>query len=371
MRMMNKVITCCLIGITVLLSACTSNEGCTEEPLFPLGDYMSVASEKVELSSIFPHYRLIPLETNDASLIGGRGNKIIKRDSCFYIQSENTILCFNQEGRFLHRIAHQGNGPGEYAEIADFDVVPSSGGELEVWISGASGWQIYDAQSGDFVRRIQTDSYIHQFHYVNDRTLLVITSDDCIFHICDLDGNIRKSFYEKDLANSAHKFNQFFTYQGKVAYQLGDTQTAIVYDPEADDCFLQPILQPLENVLTPSISQDYYDRYGYLEQYDRLEESYTLLSTVRAVGSKGAFTWMAPNRDYLLMLLSSTGYQTFHFSSIKNDIIHTKDNRFLATLICCEGDADSVLLFQIPAEFIQEEGVNEEDNFWLLEVGLE
>ena len=103
--MMNKVITCCLIGITVLLSACTSNEGCTEEPLFPLGDYMSVASEKVELSSIFPHYRLIPLETNDASLIGGRGNKIIKRDSCFYIQSENTILCFNQEGHFLHRIA--------------------------------------------------------------------------------------------------------------------------------------------------------------------------------------------------------------------------------------------------------------------------
>ena len=247
---------------------------------------------------------------------------------------------------------------GQYTpNIEDLDIdFPADA----VWAGASTDHGFVQLSDGSVLDLLGYGAYISDLNSANARVAIRIMGP-----------NNKKIVYLQYLANSAHKFNQFFTYQGKVAYQLGDTQTAIVYDPEVDDCFLQPILQPLENVLTPSISQDYYDRYGYLEQYDRLEESYTLLSTVRAVGNKGAFTWMAPNRDYLLTLLSSTGYQTFHFSSIENDIIHTKDNRFLATLICCEGDTDSVLLFQIPAEFIQEEGVNEEDNFWLLEVELE
>ena len=367
---MNKLVTCCFISMAILLSACTSNGKYSKDALFPSGDYMSVSHKKVKLSSIFPQHRLIPLETNDASLIGGRGNKVIKRDSCFYVESNNAILCFDNNGRFLRRMAHQGSGPGEYAEITDFDVVPSPKGGAELWISSVSGLQIYNAASGDFMRKMNMNKSIHQFRYVNENTVLIITSDDYIFHVCDMSGHIRKDFYEKDLANSTHKFNQFFTYQGKVAYQLGDTQTAIVYDPETDDCDLQPILQPQQNVLTPDISRDYYDKYGYLEQYERLGNSYTQLSTIRAMGNDAIFTWIAPERNYLLTVFSSSGYKTVPFSAIENDLIPTSTNLFLATIIACESDPASTWLFQIPAEFIQQEGVNKEDNFWLLEVSL-
>lgn len=367
---MNKGITYCLIGIAILLSACTSNRKYAENALFPSGDYMLVSHEKVKLSSLFSQHRLIPLETNDSSLIGGRGNKIIKRDSCFYVESENAILCFNNQGKFLRRIAHQGSGPGEYAEIADFDVVPSPEGGQELWIASVSGLQVYNVISGDFLRKINVNNTIHQFRYVNENTLLTITSDDYIFHVCDLSGHIRKDFYEKDLANSTHKFNQFFSYQGKIAYQIGDTQTAIVYDPETDACDLQPILQPQENMLTPDISREYYDKYGYLEQYEQLGNTYTQLSTIRAIGHNAIFTWIAPERKYLLTTFNSSGYRTVPFSAIENDIIPTSSNLFLATIIACESDPASTWLFQIPAELIQQEGVSKEDNMWLLEIKL-
>ena len=159
---MNKGITYCLIGIAILLSACTSNRKYAENALFPSGDYMLVSHEKVKLSSLFSQHRLIPLETNDSSLIGGRGNKIIKRDSCFYVESDNAILCLDNNGKFLRRIAHQGSGPGEYAEIADFDVIPSPEGGQELWIASVSGLQVYNVISGDFLRKINVNNTIHQ-----------------------------------------------------------------------------------------------------------------------------------------------------------------------------------------------------------------
>ena len=98
-------------------------------------------------------------------------------------------------------------------------------------------------------------------------------------------------------------------------------------------------------------------------------KDYTLLSTVRMLDKGAAFVWMAPEKNYLLTLLSPSGCRTYPFSRIDNDVCATAGTRFLATLICCESDRKSVLLFQIPAESRSEDGLDE-DNFWLFEASL-
>ena len=84
------IISCCFVG-------CTQQDRTTTS-LFSMNDYNLLENQQtVKLSDIFKNYRTIALETNDSCLIGGRSNKIIKRNSTFYIQSQNSILRFDEE----------------------------------------------------------------------------------------------------------------------------------------------------------------------------------------------------------------------------------------------------------------------------------
>lgn len=352
-----------LLGILMMLLASCSTDHQLEKPLFNMKECTTPEKGEIKLSNLFKRYRLVPLETNDSSLIGGRGNKVIQRNSFFYIQSEHSIVCFDADGHFIHRLDKYGMGPEDYTDISDFDVVSAGEGGQELWIAGAGGIQIYDAANGKHRRKITFPTSIHQFKYVNDHTILIITPDEEVFHVCNADGSIRKSFMKKDLANSVHKSCQFFEWQGKIAYQWGDTQTAIVYNPQTDGCSVQPIVIPENCILTPEISRQYYEKYGYLEQYDQMTKDYTLLLAIRTSPHKAAFTWTASNEQRLFTLLSENQCQTYAFSNITNDIFTSPHNLFLATLIGCESDAPSRLLFIIPSQQIS----NEEDNFWLLE----
>ena len=351
--------------VSFVMTSCVESYN-NEKPLFNVNGYLDAKSGNIKLSDIFTNFRIVPLETNNYSIIGGRGNKIIQRDSLFFIQSDNSVLCFGSDGRFVYRFNKQGSGPHDYIYISDFDIVSSEIGKSELWISGPGGIQIYDAANRTHLRKIYLKEHVHQFKYVNKNTILLITTGEKMFQVCNNEGIIRKSFMDRDLANSVHKFCQFFKWDGNIAYQLGDTQTAIVYSIQKDELSLQPVLLPEKNVLTPYISSKYYNQYGYLKQYDKMTEDYTLLLDIRASIDKAILTWVSPRNNRLLTIISPTTYNTYCFSDIINDIFSSHDNLFLSTLTGCESDVPNRLLFKIPSQ--RQSG--EEDNFWLLEVDM-
>lgn len=360
--MIKLIFYCLILFLTISCSENKQHDDC----IFPVNEYLVPKGGKVKLSELFSRYRIIPLETNDSSLIGGRGNKIIQRDSLLYVHSGNSVLCFGADGHFIYKLDKHGSGPEDYADVSDFDIISPETGKRELWIAGSGGIQIYDATNGKHMRKIPLENPVLQFKYVNNNTVLLITAGDKIFHICNKDGSVRKSFIEKDLANSVHKFCQFFEWKGKVAYQYGDTQTAIVYDPQTDECSLNSVLLPDNKVLTPEISRSYYQQYGYLDQYDEMNKAYTLLLDIRTSSDKAALTWMSPGKQRLLTLISSGVCTTFSFSDITNDIVPSLGSLFLATLTGCESDTPYRLLFKMPSQ--RPEG--EEDNFWILEADL-
>ena len=148
--MKNLLLLC--MSLTLLFSC--SQRPTQEDALFNVKGYTVYHKGKVNLSSLFPKHRIIPLETNDSSLIEGRGNKVIQQDSLIYIQSKNVILCFHSDGRFMKRFDKKGKGPEDYIDISDFDVIDAGNGNRELWLSGTNGIKIYDAFSGEYLRNI-------------------------------------------------------------------------------------------------------------------------------------------------------------------------------------------------------------------------
>ena len=109
-----------LLLLLPLLFSCKEARQSNGRFLFKEADVEAYDSDK--FSEIVEKFDLIPLETRDDCLVG-RISTIKKRCGHYYISSLNTstLLVFNEKGKFVAKIGNQGQGPGEYPHIEDFD----------------------------------------------------------------------------------------------------------------------------------------------------------------------------------------------------------------------------------------------------------
>ena len=79
------------------------------------------ATVSIDLDNISTRMEIIPLETNDSSLISSV-SKIVHRNNRYYILDKemDRIVAFDDQGKFLNLINKKGNGPGEYTGLSDF-----------------------------------------------------------------------------------------------------------------------------------------------------------------------------------------------------------------------------------------------------------
>jgi hypothetical protein len=108
------------------------------------------------LSEFASRVEYIQLQTLENSLIGDEIRKIIKQRERIYIQTEESILSFDMDGKFLCKIDEKGRGPEEYPNIEDFDV--SSDNKSLMILSGLDHkLLLYDiSQTGFTFKKILT-----------------------------------------------------------------------------------------------------------------------------------------------------------------------------------------------------------------------
>ena len=113
------------------------------------------AKETIKASEFFKNPKSIILETNENSLIGNIGQiHINDHQIVVFDNSENlSILIFNLDGTFSHKIAKLGNGPGEYTSISDF-TVDDEKNELYLLDSDDSNIKKYNLHTGEFINAI-------------------------------------------------------------------------------------------------------------------------------------------------------------------------------------------------------------------------
>ena len=78
--------------------------------------------ETLSADSIFSTVKYIPLETNQEVLINTIDKVIISNFIYILDTRQNELFIFDLSGKFLKKLNHTGNGPGEYITIDDFQI---------------------------------------------------------------------------------------------------------------------------------------------------------------------------------------------------------------------------------------------------------
>lgn len=197
------VYTLKLIIISSVFYSCNSNSTYNSErkgSIFVDPD----RNDQVLFSDLFSEIDILPLETLDGSLLTflmGEPDKVIKYEDKFYFldKSQDIIVIFDNNGKFINRISKRGHGPGEYISLSDFNINRFSH-NLEILSPEGRCINVYDLNSYDFIKKIQLPidmPVVHQFHHLSPSTYVLASyaSDFKIFFYTIDDAKIVESDY--------------------------------------------------------------------------------------------------------------------------------------------------------------------------------
>jgi len=329
----------------------------SSDTIFPAVDVMAEVKDKAKLTDLFPGHRLVHLETCDSSLIGGDQIKILKRDSAFYIRSYHDIIIFDNDGKFVGKLSKIGQNRDEYTAILDFEVA-TIGDKKEILIATHKKIKRYDARTFEFIDEIDNKGFINQLYFVNDSSIITISPNDVVMNVIDLNGNVRKSFLEKDVANSAISPIQFRKLaDGRIVYKLDLTNEAVIYNPVEDDFNFTTIMPQSGNLLTIENNRDYYKKFGYREMAKKTMQDFIWVSSIQTHGDNYIITSFHPAGEKTITIGNGDKSKTYVYSDNTSNLLNdlpTNDMRLLSTLICC--DSDDGFLFMIEGDdFVSEE----------------
>ena len=111
-----------IITLLLILLLC----GCSTHPQNENGKFIRIdiensANNPFNLSNLSKEVSYIKLETNDSCLINSI-KAIFYIDNQIIIRDNNSILFFDNTGKFQYKVNHQGDGPEEYLRLSDFDI---------------------------------------------------------------------------------------------------------------------------------------------------------------------------------------------------------------------------------------------------------
>ena len=201
---------------------------CHKEPMTEVlvSSNTPVSTDERGLSSILTVKRVIPLETNDNSLIGGDVRKILKYKGYIYVSfNRTTLLQFDVQGKFIRQIGNIGNGPGEFTLLGDFDVADSG-----IYIRSYMNVLQY-THDGSFVRSIPFKLNLYGIKVLDDRILGFVTRERNICHIFDLNGKQLDEFHPNSKIAAMGTSSYYWPYRdGKYIFDFYLSNDILVYD---------------------------------------------------------------------------------------------------------------------------------------------
>ena len=347
-----------LYASLLVLAACADKAPKADGPLFGEIDINAPIIPGAKLSEIFGDYRIIPLETNDSSLIGGvmySPQRYIKHDGRFYVNSENAVLVFDNDGKFIQRLDRYGEGPGEYSYFSDYNVIPATTG-TEIWVSGNSRIHRYDAATLEFKGDFPLENYGLESYYVNDSTVLIHQNQGREVAVYTVDGRKRMDFYDHNPAEIvAGGATMAFTPLGNdVVLNVAGTNDAIVYYSDGDSLGFRKMVTPQDDLITLEKARELDAQYGQPESF-REARKYIALGDIRKVGDQTVMINMMPEGDnYYLKFLLSTPEGTKAYraypeggDALVNDI---NDSQIVLSTIHMTQSPDSFLFVALPED---------------------
>ena len=138
-------------------------------------DVEKAPQKMIKMQEVIPNFTIVPLETNDESLIQYVKKVILYDDLIFILDDQGPLVAiFDKKGKFVQTIGRKGNGPGEFYFPTDFIIDPKRN-QLELFDGFRRQILIYDLQ-GNFRKRIPISVDGHYFIKFDDETYLIYTN---------------------------------------------------------------------------------------------------------------------------------------------------------------------------------------------------
>lgn len=339
--------------LSFLFVSCTCHV--KEECLFGVD---SVDDKKTVLSELIDSVEYIPLETMDASLLPAL-SKVLSVKNFIYASAETEIMKFDEKGKYVGKLSKLGNGPHDYLSINDYDVILHNG-KTEIWVCHQKGISCYHAEDFSFLRLIPLKIPVLHFKYVSDDVIIIQTSGEYSFCLCDYNGVVRNKFLPNDPANLSHSLMQFIDTGKGVLCILAATDEAVYYNRHSDSLELLRYVRGIDNVLTRNDNRDYMERYGYLEYPKKVERDFVNIVTIRKKGDETMLFLRSGKGEKVLISKGGSSewnsYDIYPSPSIENDILDGLNVRYLLTMASC--DSDDSFIMSMPASMLTGTSVN-------------
>lgn len=143
---MKNVICVCLC--LLLLGSCSDKQGELGYPVLKV----SLNEQDVSMKDLFSRLEVIPLETNDSSLLVFP-DKVLCRNGRYEVFDHRryALFLFDENGRFIRQVGRRGQGLGEYREV--YDVAHDSRNGNICLLSPFWEMFVYDSE-GRFLERL-------------------------------------------------------------------------------------------------------------------------------------------------------------------------------------------------------------------------
>jgi 6-bladed beta-propeller len=155
--------------------------------------------DKISVLDIVDSINVVQLETNPECLISVISKVIPYKDRYYILDNRRQeIFCFNQQGRFLFKIAKRGRGPEEYTYLGDFNIDPFN---EQLLILVPFGEILYFDSNGQFLWRTSLPKEIkayNEVHIINKDELFFVSASQygAVFY-SRLNNKITKTMFPK------------------------------------------------------------------------------------------------------------------------------------------------------------------------------
>ena len=235
-RLNCRLLVLSLLLITCFLFSCNGNKerGGIKVKTIKWSDQKSF-----EIRDIIKDITYIKLEDNAESALSGIDKLIIKNERIYLLdvmtsRSQKSLLVFDMNGKFLHKVGRQGRGPGEYPMYINFNV--NDKGEVLIYDISNQNIMIYDA-NGKYIKSIESSFGIHDFTILDDKYMLALnipgdqSEQDKVVLTSDFVEQERAYFkYDKEFLGNRSSLRNFQPYGDKIAYMYPVSDTLYLFN---------------------------------------------------------------------------------------------------------------------------------------------
>lgn len=208
MRFRILILSLVIILSFQLLNSCTTQKQSYNSEQYHLAINYQNFPESVNLSEMIQSFQIVPIETNDESVIG-RIAQIDKLDDLIFIRvsdESHGLFVYNNKGNFLYQIGHFGQGPGEHTQLVSFSF---NWDHTRIYLTTAAQQKIIEFTiSGEWIQDIKIDHPINDLAFLSDSIYVSGNMTDYYVRI----GNLKSGNY----VDTLKKYAGSFQYGGQI-----------------------------------------------------------------------------------------------------------------------------------------------------------